>query len=211
MRRSIAAGGLIAAAGLTGSLLIAPALAASDGSTTTTTTVVRHRWQALEDALAGLVSDKTLTQAQADKVAATLDAKLPRHRGPGGPAGLGRGVRGPGHLPPADVAKALGVTPQELRSQLRAGRTLAQIGAAQGLSKATVVDRLVAAATARLTAAVKDGRLTQAQADALRPRLTARITEQVDRVPGRHRPEPADRADEPGGGTATPSGYTGTT
>lgn len=210
MRRSIAAGGLLAAAGLTGSLLIAPALAASDGSTTTTT-VVGHRLQALKDALAGLVSDKTLTQAQADKVAATLDAKLPRHRGPGGPAGLGRGFRGPGHLPPADVAKALGVTPQELRSQLRAGRTLAQIGAAQGLSKATVVDRLVAAATARLAAAVKDGRLTQTQADALRSRLTARITEQVDRVPGRHRPEPADRADEPDTGTATPSGYTGTT
>ena len=96
MRKKIAVIAVAGGIGLTGGLLIAPsvATAADNGSTS-----VSGRLGALKDALKGLVTDGTLTQAQADKVATTLDEQLPK-RGPGGPGGPGKpgafGLRGPG-------------------------------------------------------------------------------------------------------------------
>src|SRR3954453_8760238 len=178
MRKKIAVVAIAGGIGLTGGMLLAPrvAPAAAGGSTT-----VSGRLNAIKDALKGLVSDGTITQSQADKVATTLDQNLPR-RGPGFPGGMGmHGPRpfGP-RLHPAEVAKILGITPQELRTQLEAGKTLAQIAAAQGISKADLVNKLVAAAKTDLAAAVKAGRLTQAQADKISANLEARITKRVD-------------------------------
>ncbi len=126
----------------------------------------------LRNALAGLVKDGTLTQAQAqaDKVASTLESSRP-HRGFGG--------HGRGHLDLATAASVIGVTTDELHTALESGKTLAQVAQSRGISQATLVDRLVAAETARIAAAVKAGRLTQAQADAKTAALRTRITERV--------------------------------
>ena len=56
--------------------------------------------------------------------------------------------------------------------------------AAEGISKADLVDKLVAAAQADIAADVKAGRLTQAQADAISKNLEARITKMVDKRAG---------------------------
>jgi hypothetical protein len=161
-------------------MLIAPSIATAADSGSSTT--VGGRLGALKDALKSLVTDGTLTQAQADKVATTLDQKLPK-RGPGGPGHMGMRMRGgPAHLEPADVAKVIGITPAELRTQLEAGKTLAQIAAAKGMSKATLISQLVKAAEAELAQAVTAGRISQAQADTIKSTLTARITEKVDKV-----------------------------
>ena len=193
MRKKIAVAAIAGGIGLTGGMLIAPSLAsAADGGSSTS---VSGRLNAIKDALKGLVSDGTITQSQADKVATTLDQNLPR-RGPGFPGGMGmHGMRpfGGPHLHPADVAKILGITPQELRTQLESGKTLAQIAAAQGISKSELIDKLVAAAKADLAADVKAGRLTQAQADKISADLEARITERVDHV------GPGPRMGHPGG------------
>lgn len=181
MRKKIATAAVIGGIGLTGGLLVGPGLAsAADSTTSSTSTGVSGRLSTIKDALKGVVADKTITQAQADKVATALDDNLPKREF--GRGGHGPGMRGPAHLSPSDVAKALGITPAELRTQLQAGKTLAQIATARGISKDTLIADLGKAAEAELAAAVKDGRITQAQADKVRATLEDRITAKVDRV-----------------------------
>jgi hypothetical protein len=213
MRKKIAVIALASGIGLTGGLLVGPGIATAADTETGAATGVGGRLAAIKDALKGLVTDKTLTQEQADKVATTLDQSLPK-RGPGGPRGHHPGRPG-GHLRPEAVAKALGVTVQELRTQLQAGKTLAQIAATKSISKDELVRRLVAAAEADLAADVKAGRMTQARADEIKPTLKARITEKVDQVGpgprGHHGPPPGEDApDAPSGTDAEPSSAEGT-
>jgi len=76
----------------------------------------------------------------------------------------------------------------ELRTSLRYGLTLAQLAEAENVPVTTVTDALVAAAEERLARAVRNGRLTQAEADnrrqALRERITTLVNEGFPR--GRH-------------------------
>ena len=215
MRKKIAVVALAGGIGLTGGMLIAPSIATAADSGSSTS--VGGRLGALKDALKSLVTDGTLTQAQADKVATTLDQKLPK-RGPGGPGHM-RMRGGPAHLEPADIAKALGITVNELRTQSEAGKTLAQIAASKNISKPALIDKLVTAAEAELAQAVKNGRITQAQADTIKGTLKPRITEMVDKVgpaprmghhrdgmmgPGMMDPD-GDADDAPSGTPAQPS------
>ena len=187
MKKSIAAtalvAGVVAGAGVG---LAAPGLALAADSTTTTTSSATDRaaarLSAIKDALKGLVTDGTITQAQADKVATTLSkADVPFG---------GRHGRGPGLLSPEATAAAIGITVDELRTATMSGKTLTQIAAAEGMSKATLVSKLVTAAKTQLAADLKAGKITQAQYDAVLTDLQARITERVDKVggPGHHGP-----------------------
>ena len=184
MRTKIAA--IVLTAGLTavgGAALVVPgsAFAATPSPSATSSPAASAvdraaaRVTAIKNALKGLVTDNTLTQAQADKVAsalATSDALR------GGRGGFG----GRGHLNPETVAGILGLSPDGLRTQLQAGKTLAQIAATQSISKATLIDKLVAAAKTQLAADVKSGEITQAQSDAATSTLTAEVTKRVDEV-----------------------------
>lgn len=92
-----------------------------------------------------------------------------------------RGIRARAHrLGP--VTKYLGITPQELRSELRAGKSLAQIATAHGKTVDGVVDAVVAPAKARLDRAVANGHLTRQRADELLGRLTDAVETAVQRV-----------------------------
>jgi uncharacterized protein (DUF433 family) len=88
---------------------------------------------------------------------------------PGGPIGPGRGMmRGPGFglgLGGQDLAKGLGLSRADLMKQLRAGKSIADIAKARGKSLDAVKTALKADAKTRNDAAVKAGKLTQAQAD----------------------------------------------
>jgi hypothetical protein len=203
MRKQMITIALASGLGLGGAVLVVPGIAAAaDSATTTVAGGLADRAAHLKQALAGLVTDGTITQAQADKVASTLAAQAPpmgRH---------GRGPGGPGHVAPETVAKILGITVDQLRTAQESGQTLAQIAAAHGVSKADLVSKLVAAAKTQLAADVKAGRLTQAQADAISANLSTRIGEMVDRV----RPPRGMHGDGPDGPppaapstTATPS------
>jgi hypothetical protein len=202
MRTKIAAAAL--ATGLVaggGAALLAPGLALADTATPTATASpsvtdrAASRLSALASALKGLVTDGTLTQAQADKVARTLStADLG-----GGP---GHGPRA-GHVSPEATASVLGITVDQLHTARESGKTLAQIAATKGISKADLVSKLVAAAKTQLATDVKAGRLTQAQADTISAGLTARVTEEVDEV---HTGGHGDHGAPPAGGsTTTPS------
>ena len=197
MRKQLVTLALAGGLGLGGAALLAPGIAsAADSTTGGVASSVADRVSHLKAALAGLVSNGTITQAQADKVATTLADTLPG-RGHGGPRA--------GHVTPEATAKILGITVEELRTAMEAGKTLAQVAADNGVSKADLISKLVAAAKTQLAADVKAGTITQAQADEIASGLTARITEKVDRVghgPGGHHGH-GPRPDAPS--TSTPS------
>ncbi len=83
----------------------------------------------------------------------------------GGPGPGGRG--GPGGILDG-VAKSLGISEDKLVSELRDGKTLAQVAKAHGKSLADVKKAASDALGTRLDKAVKDGDLTQKQADQIR-------------------------------------------
>lgn len=145
--------------GAAGVAAVTPAYAA-DGS----------RLSAFTDALAGLVIDGAITQEQADTVAQTLAEAAPdrdhHERGPGLDA----------------ASESLGLTVDELRTELRAGQTLADVAAAQGVPVEDLVEALVTEGQDRLARAVTDGQLTQAQADERSASLTDRVTDFVNGV-----------------------------
>ncbi len=81
----------------------------------------------------------------------------------------------------AAVRSYLGLTPRQLHLQLRAGHTLAQIAnTVPGKSVAGLVQAIVAARQARITAASASGKLTKAQADARTAALSKRVTRMLN-------------------------------
>jgi hypothetical protein len=142
-----------------------------------------RRTAAIRKALQGLVDDKTLTADQADKVAGTLAKSEAVRGGPGDPVGPGGpGVRRGGGLlgvegPKADeaAAKVLGLSVDDLRTQLRSGSTLAEIAKKQGKDVDTLVTALVAVAKEQLDESVKAGRLTQETATQIEKTLEQRV------------------------------------
>ena len=177
----------------------------------------------LGEVLKPLVDDGTITQDQADKVIAAIVAARPAggpfggHRGPGG---FGGGILGAG----LDVvATTLGITPDEVRTALESGQTIADLAVSKGKTAQDVIDAVVAAATTKINAEVTAGHLTQTQADKLIANLTTIATDFVNDVklpggpgfgpgfggPG-HRADDGDADDSPTATTA-PSDTTVTT
>ena len=115
-------------------------------------------------------------------------------RGPG--LGFGRG--GGGGL--SAVATYLGLSTTDLFSKLQSGQTLAEIAkSTDGKSVSGLIAAMTTAQKNELAAAVKSGRITQAQADQLSTNLTVRITAIVNGQFGFRR-----RYDDGGTQPATP-------
>lgn len=79
------------------------------------------------------------------------------------------------------AAEYLGLTREELRAQLKAGMSLAQIAVAEGKTAAGLVDALLENAKERAAKAVAAERLTEQRADALLERLEKRLEQRVQR------------------------------
>lgn len=77
------------------------------------------------------------------------------------------------------AAGYLGLAPKALRAQLRAGKTLAQVAAAQQKDVAGLQAAMLAAAKTKLDKAVAAGKLTAAQEQAALTRLATRIAKLV--------------------------------
>jgi hypothetical protein len=137
------------------------------------------RTQWIKDALAPLVANGTITQAQADAIVGALEqAKPASPRGRGGPGGP-HGRFGFGFALDA-AADALGITPDELRTDLQNGQTIADIAKAKNLDVDTVIGKLVDKAKAELDQRVADGKMTQAQADQALAQARTMITDAVN-------------------------------
>ena len=86
------------------------------------------------------------------------------------------------------AAAYLGMSTHELRAQLRAGKTLAEIaGATPGKSVARLIDALVAARRYGIAARLSAGRLTSARAERASQRAEKVIAALVNRPLTRHR------------------------
>ena len=77
------------------------------------------------------------------------------------------------------VAKLTGLSVTEVRTSRQAGTSFAEIAKTKGVSADKVVSSTLAARKATLDAAVKSGRITQAQADAALDRMRTRLTDRV--------------------------------
>lgn len=80
-----------------------------------------------------------------------------------------------------ELQTLLGLDQAALEEALAAGKSLADIAAAQGVEKQAVIDLLVSQETAKLDQEVTDGKLTQTQADQRKANLTKRITALVEK------------------------------
>jgi len=128
----------------------------------------------LKTALDALVADGTITQAQEDAILEGLKAQVPtvgdgKFPGPGGMGGpgMGRGGRdhggvggpmfgGRGGASLDAAATALGITADELKTELQAGKTIADVATEKGVDVQKVIDAIVAAETANITERVTD-------------------------------------------------------
>jgi len=128
-----------------------------------------------------MVKDGKITQAQADRIKSRIDAGKGfgfGHFGKHPDRGFGRELR---EAEIDAVAKALGMSPDELRSQLRSGKSLKDLEQAKGVSEDAIRTAVRDAAKQVLDKAVKDGKITQDQEN--------RILEHLDsgRLPFDHK------------------------
>ena len=101
---------------------------------------------------------------------------------PGFGPGFGRG--GPGgalRVSHQGLAEFLGITPQQLRTEVQ-GKSLAQVAQAHGKTRDQLKQFIVSSAQTRLAEAVRTGRLTQQQADRMLDELNRNLDQMVDRV-----------------------------
>jgi len=151
--------------------------------------------QAKLDELAG---DGRIDQPKADEIYARAEEKLPEfmqvvpHRPEGGPDGghpfLERFARGLIE----SAAGTIGITPQELVSELRQGdgTTIADVASANGIDPQDVIDDAIAAANARIDEAVNSGNLSTEQGETAK----ARAAEAIARAVNEGRPHRGDAA-----------------
>ncbi|MBI5088356.1 MAG: hypothetical protein HZB15_05700 [Actinobacteria bacterium] len=177
----------------------------TDATTDTTDQVRPDRSDRLREVLQPLVDDGTLTADQLEAVVSALDAAGPVGDGPmgeGGPMGPGgRHGHGGMHIGLDAAATALGLTADELRTELEGGSSITDVAAAKGIDVQTVIDAMVAEATQRIDDRVAAGDLTQEEADAKIADLTERVTDAVDNIRP-DRPAHDDAADEAGDDTS---------
>ena len=148
---------------------------------------------ALKAALKGANDDRIDAAVAAGKITKEQGDAMKARAAQGGVPFFGGGHRGGGfgfgHHGPASLeaaAKYLGLTEAELRTQLEAGKTLAEIAKAQGKTVDGLEKALTADAKAKLDAAVKAGTITQAQADELLKRTTDHLDDLVNGKLGPH-------------------------
>jgi len=143
--------------------------------------------QAYEDRIDAAVADGRLTKQQGAELKQRIESGDfplvgPPGFGRGGPHELGHGLDA--------AASYLGLTEDQLRTQLESGKTLAQVAKTQGKSVDGLEAAMVKDATTKLDAAVKAGRLTAAEEQHILSDLKQHVGDLVngklpERGPGR--------------------------
>ena len=133
------------------------------------------------------------TQAEVDAKIAEFKTRLDDIVNGVRPAGMpgdmggrdgGKGGHGPrGGMVASDaVAKALGITAEELRTELQSGKSIADVAKAKGVDVEKVKAAITADLKAHLDEEVASGEHTQAEADAKLAEMTSRLDDIVNGV-----------------------------
>jgi hypothetical protein len=130
--------------------------------------------QALENRVDAAVAAGRLTKAQGDALKARIrSGSVPFFGfGPGGPHHFGEDLQ--------VAADYLGLTTDQLRSQLESGKTMAAIAKENGKSVDGLVNALYNAEKKELDQAVSDGKLTKDQEQTILMHVRERITAKVN-------------------------------
>jgi hypothetical protein len=153
----------------------------------------------LDEALKGAAGDRIdaavaagrLTKEQGDeakkRIASSTGVPLPGlggggfGHGRGGPGGPGFGF-GPG-MSLSAAAKFLGVSDDELRTQLRDGKSLADVAKDKGKTTADLKAAMKTAITSELDQRVKDNKLTAAERTKILADIDARLDDLINNTP----------------------------
>lgn len=141
-----------------------------------------RRAEVMTRVLQGLVEKGVITKDQAEQIARAFAAAAERkgedrERGDHAKRFLGNAMK--------TSAEYLGLTGEQLKEQLKSGKSLAKIAATTpGKSRDGLIAALTNAAEAEIKAALAAGKITQAQAEETRTRVTVAIVKLVDRAPG---------------------------
>jgi len=192
---AVSAAAVITAGGA-GVALYQHAAAAPTAQTTTTTststaaTTSSHRVgaaprQPLQSVLDGLVQQGKINSTQEQDILSAMQQYAKTHqRGPAaGKAAFGVLFRDEQQA----IAKALGVTPQQLRTEMQGGKSINAIAATQKVDPATVQAAAVSAARTDLDKAVQAGKLNQAQETKILNALPAQLQKLFAATPGQSR------------------------
>ena len=134
---------------------------------------------AIEQVDAALAAGE-ITKAQADAAKQRIESGATGPFGGfGGHMGMGPGMGHDGGFLTA-AADYLGLTQVELRTQLAAGTSLADVAKAKGKTVDGLTQAIVKAETAKLDAAVKAGRITSDQEKQILAQLELRIGDMVN-------------------------------
>jgi DNA-directed RNA polymerase specialized sigma subunit len=132
-----------------------------------------------------------MTQADRDRIEDMVNKPWPaRDRGPGGPGafgpgggkhgGMGFGILGRFGAGFDDLAGALNTTTDQLKTDLRDGKTIKEIAEANNVDVNTVINKIVDAANKRIDEAVSNGKLTKEQGDKIKSEVKEHVTEFVN-------------------------------
>lgn len=138
---------------------------------------------AVSDVVDQAVKDGKLTQAQADKIKANAAKNGFQGAAFGNKANAKQKVeklKGIAKTELEAAAKALNTTSDDLRTQLKAGKTIAEVAQSKNVDIKTVEKAMLDAFKAQLDTRVKDGKITQAQADKALQNATRRIDKLVN-------------------------------
>src|SRR5262245_21011972 len=148
----------------------------------------------LENRVDAAVAAGRLTKAQGDALKAQIEAGdnvplilpgtglgrgLDHFGGPGFGFGLGPAFKAVGDIAAA-TADYLGITEEQLKTELASGKTLAEIATAHGKTAEGLVQTLYDATKKQLDAAVKAGKLTQSQEDEILADVKEHLTDVVN-------------------------------
>ena len=105
----------------------------------------------------------------------------------GGPGAMGAAGAGMMGRPawagqPDEIETLLGMSDTEIQAQRQAGKSLAEIAASKDIREKELIDTILAAKTTGLQQAVKDGKLTQAQADLMVQNMQTMVKTMVERT-----------------------------
>jgi len=153
--------------------------------------LVTYLTNAVNDAIAKALADGKITQAQADKAKGEVADHIAKFVDHTWPKPKPRPANPQAKTPSAQAfigdfmnttRTYLGITQQDLMTQLRAGKSLGDIAnATTGKSRDGLIAALTTAANDKLDQAVKSQKLTADQATALSAKVKDAVTQLVDR------------------------------
>jgi hypothetical protein len=143
---------------------------------------------AIDDAQLDIIDEALANGRINEEQAAKLRQRVEDGKGIFGPLLKHRHVRRVQvrHAIVESAATALNISTGELRAELKAGKSIADVAAEQGVALDDVKQQILDDASAKLATAVSNGRITQERADEMLGNLSARLDDLLNksRTPG---------------------------